>query len=212
MSGMRHMVLSYMVLIMVSVHALHKTSRDSIQALYTHALEGKAVHRQLELYTRAIQRHLKNNEIQKENHLEQFLLAAAYGTVESIQSFIDAGFSIQACNKNQRTPLMMAAFCGNVDVVQFLLHKGASPSAMDANGNAVLWYAKKVPNLIDEGSLTDAVLCAPLFMLATSRYTKEDPYDKCIALITAALEKQAAANFTARDYREPVEINNLKGE
>jgi hypothetical protein len=62
------------------------------------------------------------------------LAAAAKGETTLVQTLIQAGASVEAADKNGRTPLMLAAQHGHVDTVRALLAAGANPDARDKQG------------------------------------------------------------------------------
>src|SRR5580692_1300206 len=62
------------------------------------------------------------------------LAAAAKGETTLVQTLIQAGASLEAADKNGRTPLMLAAQHGHVDTVRALLAAGAKLDARDKSG------------------------------------------------------------------------------
>jgi len=68
----------------------------------------------------------------------ELLEAAAQGRTAKVQELVTKGASLDARDKDGRTPLMLAAQHGNADTVHCLLDKGADPAARDRSG-ATAW-------------------------------------------------------------------------
>jgi hypothetical protein len=62
------------------------------------------------------------------------LAAAAKGETTLVQTLIQTGASVEAADKNGRTPLMLAAQHGHADTVRVLLAAGANLDARDKQG------------------------------------------------------------------------------
>jgi len=60
--------------------------------------------------------------------------AAARGTAQDVQGFIDRGTKINASDKDGLTPLHVAAYHENVEVVKFLVFTGADVKSRSKNG------------------------------------------------------------------------------
>lgn len=70
-------------------------------------------------------------------------IAAGYGNLKLIQSFVEHGADINAKDENDRTPLHKAAIGWNLDVVKFLVHHGANLNSKDDNGQTPLHITTK---------------------------------------------------------------------
>ena len=50
--------------------------------------------------------------------------AVRHGNLESLQSALSTGLSVDCRDKYNKTPLMVAAAHGQIDVIKYLLEKG----------------------------------------------------------------------------------------
>ena len=50
--------------------------------------------------------------------------AVRHGNLESLQSALSTGLSVDCRDKYNKTPLMVAAAHGQIDVIRYLLEKG----------------------------------------------------------------------------------------
>lgn len=73
--------------------------------------------------------------------------AAGRGDVAAVQRFLDDGFQINATNDVGYTILMAAVRGGNINLVRFLLSKGATPTQADVRGYTPLhWVVAQSPS------------------------------------------------------------------
>ncbi|CAK9015224.1 Sex-determining protein fem-1 (Feminization of XX and XO animals protein 1), partial [Durusdinium trenchii] len=73
---------------------------------------------------------------------EKFLSAIASGNLNMVQEFVEMrGYDVNMRNSNGNTPLHVACFNGQSDVVQYFLQKGADPQATGQRNNTCLHYA-----------------------------------------------------------------------
>ena len=77
------------------------------------------------------------------NNGETSLYAALFGNCSKpiVQAIIDHGAVVNAANKHNETPLMIAFGRGKIDFINVLLRAGANPNNIDAVGNACLHHA-----------------------------------------------------------------------
>ena len=66
--------------------------------------------------------------------------AIAKGDIETVKKFIEYGADVNQ-TQNGMTPLMTAARYNRVDILKYLLEKGAEIDAKDERGNNALKYA-----------------------------------------------------------------------
>ncbi len=59
-----------------------------------------------------------------------------------IKALVDGGAQVEGSSFDGRTALMMAAMFNRVEVVDYLVSKGADPKAKDANGITALEAAR----------------------------------------------------------------------
>jgi ankyrin repeat protein len=67
--------------------------------------------------------------------------AAKANDVRTLESLLDSGAPIDACDAHGYSPLMLAAYSGNTEAFEYLLSRGADPNSVDAAGNSVLMGA-----------------------------------------------------------------------
>ncbi len=81
--------------------------------------------------------------------------------VDAVQTFLTCGVDLEACDERNWTPLMAAAFNGNLAFTQLLVKSGAKLTTRDRNGYTPLhWaayngHAEVVKYLISKGVETD---------------------------------------------------------
>ncbi|HUB78280.1 MAG TPA: ankyrin repeat domain-containing protein [Bryobacteraceae bacterium] len=68
----------------------------------------------------------------------ELLEAAAQGRTAKVQELVGTGAALESRDKDERTPLMLAAQHGYADTVRYLLEKGADAAARD-RGGATAW-------------------------------------------------------------------------
>lgn len=68
-------------------------------------------------------------------------MAISKGDMETVRKFIEYGADVNESG-NGMTPLMVAARYNRVEIIKFLLEKGADTSAKDDRGNTALRYAE----------------------------------------------------------------------
>ena len=77
--------------------------------------------------------------------IQRVFEAAKSGNVEALSNIAARGINPDCRNWQNRTPLMEAARCKHLKVVQLLLRKGANVNAADYIGQRVLFHAMSVP-------------------------------------------------------------------
>jgi len=86
--------------------------------------------------------------------------AAAFGTPENIQAFLEAGADVMARTKDGDTPLHSAAGFGRTaGVIEALLEAGADPKAKNQNGKTpwdLAQYNDKLKDTKSYWALNDA--------------------------------------------------------
>ncbi|HEX5472427.1 MAG TPA: ankyrin repeat domain-containing protein, partial [Lacipirellulaceae bacterium] len=70
-------------------------------------------------------------------------LMYAVGHMDMIKALVEAGANINERSRLGRTPLMWAANDGHIDVIRYLLKKGANPALLDDNGESAAGLAEK---------------------------------------------------------------------
>ena len=65
--------------------------------------------------------------------------AAAAGHVEMARWLLDAGADLEVLSREDRSPLWEAAHLGRLDVVEFLLSRGADPNRAGIAGESAVW-------------------------------------------------------------------------
>ncbi len=71
--------------------------------------------------------------------------AAAKGTPEMVEKFIELDFNIEAQDRRNRTPLFVAVKAGNIQKIRVLIAKGANLHAENKSGKTILMLAQKSP-------------------------------------------------------------------
>ena len=74
-------------------------------------------------------------------------IAARKGFNQIVDLLVHKGASIDALDKINRTPLIIASIYNNVNTIEFLLKLGANKSIRDINGNDALIYSVKEENI-----------------------------------------------------------------
>ena len=77
---------------------------------------------------------------------ENLLKAIEESNLEDVQSFIDKGAELNTKDEFDRTPLMIAAYNGDEEIVSFLLEKGADTGATAKYGQTALQFANEQGN------------------------------------------------------------------
>ena len=105
----------------------------------------------------------------------ELLLAAAANDIQTVQSLIQNGTSVNAANLNGTTALMVAAFRDHRDMIELLLEKGALVDQPDKDGQtalhqavvhsklaavALLVQAQASPNIVDTLGVTSLMAAA----------------------------------------------------
>src|SRR5947209_4388158 len=90
---------------------------------------------------------------------ESVFEARRRGGVEAVGELLRSGVSANARGQWRQTPLMVAAWGGNTEMVRALLEAGADPNAQDDTGSTALVHAMEtrctedlVRALIDAGA------------------------------------------------------------
>jgi len=83
----------------------------------------------------------KKEDFSKGDYVSKFLLAAYEGNLEFVEFCMLQGFSPNLVNDNGITPLMVSAWKGRENIVNYLLKSGADPTVQDPQGNTALDYA-----------------------------------------------------------------------
>ena len=71
-----------------------------------------------------------------------FRMAVKSGSLPAVLAHIRRGASVNGIGDRGRTPLMLAAAAGRMDICQLLLEEGADAAAVDADGQSVLAIAR----------------------------------------------------------------------
>jgi RNA polymerase primary sigma factor len=71
-----------------------------------------------------------------------FRMALLAGAMQSVRLHLSSGSDVNATDEKGRSPLILAASRGRLDVCQFLLEKGADPGIRDHEGNDALAIAQ----------------------------------------------------------------------
>lgn len=71
-----------------------------------------------------------------------FRMALLAGAMQSVRLHLSSGSDVNATDEKGRSPLILAASRGRLDLCQFLLEKGADPSIRDHEGNDALAMAQ----------------------------------------------------------------------
>lgn len=72
---------------------------------------------------------------------EYYFSAARTGDIVLLDEFIRAGMPVDHTTAKGYTPLILAAYNGHLDTVEWLMEKGADPCAQDNKGNTALMGA-----------------------------------------------------------------------
>lgn len=141
--------------------------------------------------------------------------AAEHGTLSAVKLLVDAGFHVDSCDRDNRSPLWWAAKRGSTDIVKFLIETGANPMIAGTARSGIL--------LLQSGSLTP-LYCAACgnhedvvrFLLARSAHPplEEDPNPRVLAEIAVQLETREpiwTMIFEHIDLNKLVDNTNLDG-
>ncbi|MBM3721299.1 MAG: hypothetical protein FJW47_05320, partial [Actinobacteria bacterium] len=75
-----------------------------------------------------------------------FRRASIEGDLEAIIALVERGVDFQAVDASGRTPLMLAATYGHIELCSYLLKLGADPNAVDLHGSASKDFALRAGN------------------------------------------------------------------
>ena len=105
------------------------------------------------------------------------LAAARKGQGKQVAALLEKGASIEAKDKNGRTPLMLAARSGHAEVVKLLLEKGASTAARDRDG----FTAYGLAIIESQDDVLRAMPPSPkVHLVVESRWVPENLYSSCL--------------------------------
>jgi len=143
---------------------------------------------------------------------------ASRGSLDDVESFLNEGASVEACDENGRTALHLAAMSGSRPCIDFLLQRQASIDAPDANNCTPLHLAsitghqQCVSLLLSrqaQVNATDSILrpdssgSTPLHLAA---YNGHHP---CVELL---LQRQADINARDNDGETPLDSAAIAGQ
>ena len=105
---------------------------------------------------------------------ERLLDAALDGNFSGVRSALDAGANVNARNLYHQTPLMIACVSGNLEVVKYLVERGADITLRDENGDTALDYSELIhPGIFEYLSRLEGVESSALSFLYTPSELEE---------------------------------------
>jgi ankyrin repeat protein len=106
---------------------------------------------------------------------EQLLAAAKRGDNAKATTLLVSGANIEAeSDSEEETPLMIAAFEGKIEMVKFLLSKGAKIDAVNFNGNTEVGILAGTTYLLDEVAIEGLNMIKFLISEGAKINTKDD--------------------------------------
>ncbi|MDR1802322.1 MAG: ankyrin repeat domain-containing protein [Treponema sp.] len=103
---------------------------------------------------------------------QRLLDAARDGNLGGARSALDAGANVNARDSYLQTPLMMASVSGNLEVVKYLVERGADITLRDENGDTALDYSEFIhPDIFEYLSILEGVESSD----PSSSYTPSEP-------------------------------------
>ena len=92
----------------------------------------------------------KGATIESNQGLDIALLdTAGKGDLAKAKELVEKGAYVNYHDKEGRAPIIEAAYNGRVEVVKFLLEKGADPNSRKNDGASALGFAKKYPQIVE---------------------------------------------------------------
>jgi hypothetical protein len=88
-------------------------------------------------------------------------MAAKAGDISELTRLLRDGIGVDACSRNNWTPLILASQAGHLDAVVFLLEHGANVNARNARGKSAIDYAddgKMIALLLAYGASYEPVI------------------------------------------------------
>ncbi len=133
-----------------------------------------------------------------------FFQALQTGNDKAIEFFLKAGYSVDVCDENGWTPLMVALFVGRESTAKLLIRNGASATACDPQGYGPMhWAALQgfvgvVDLLVERGASADVQSLkgiTPLIQAAAGGHA---------AAIRMLLDKRASVNLPDNEGWTPL--------
>ena len=148
-----------------------------------------------------------NAEAATDEQLEQFFAAARAGELDKIKNLLEAGVPIDATDKYGATALIMASGSPHLEVVEFLLDKGADPNLQetfygaDSLGMALFRGTPEVAIVLLQNGADDRAMA---FGAAATRQDNEELARAAVAagpFYESSLEELRAADLQEK-YRK----------
>ncbi len=133
-----------------------------------------------------------------------FFYALQAGNDAAVELFLRAGYSVDVCDENGWTPLMIALFVGRESTARLLIQRGASVTATDPQGYgpmhwaALQGFAEVIDLLAERGASANAQSAkgiTPLIQAAAGGHA---------AAVRALLNKRAAVNLSDAEGWTPL--------